>query len=61
MVGPIGFEQQRPTVYDLPIMSSCERAEPGPNSCILLMKHLSPCTGVAFSEWNWAAVGDSIP
>ncbi len=29
MVAPEGLERQRPTVFDLPIMRSSERAEPG--------------------------------
>jgi len=29
MVGPEGLERQRPTVFDLPIMRSSERVEPG--------------------------------
>jgi hypothetical protein len=29
MVGPEGLERQRPTVFDLPIMRSSEKAESG--------------------------------
>ena len=29
MVGPEGLERRRPTVFDLPIMSSSEKTEPG--------------------------------